>query len=152
MTRFLLCIIGRLVVTTVVLLCSAGGLDADARQRGAAQVARVGQEFKVRVGRAVTFEGESLRLRFAAVASDSRCPANVTCVWAGNAEVLIEVGAKGGRVKRVLRLNTNATGRGAVEGRYRNYTLKLVGLSPRPRDGRKTAAGEYTATLLVVKD
>ena len=152
MTRFLLSSLGRLVVTTVALLCSSGGVDADARQRGAAQVARVGHEFKVRAGRAVTFEGESLRLRFAAVAADSRCPANVNCVWAGNAEVLIEVGAKGGRGKRVLRLNTNATRQGAVEGRYRNYTVKLVELSPYPRDGRKIAAGEYTATLLVVKE
>jgi hypothetical protein len=141
-----------LVMTNVALFGGDGGAEPAARPAGATQVARVGREFKVKVGRVVTFAGESLRLRFASVAEDSRCPVNVNCVWAGNAEVLIEVGTKGGRDKQVLRLNTNAGTQGAGEGKYRGYTLKLVGLSPQPRDGRKIAAGAYAATLLVVKE
>ena len=118
----------------------------------AAQTARVGREFELKVGRAVTLDGGNLRVRLARVASDSRCPVDVTCVWAGNAEVLFEVSAKGGRGKKTLRLNTNASPERPGEGGYRRYTLKLVGLSPQPRSNQKIPAGQYTATLLVSKE
>jgi len=151
-TRGLLYGVVWLLVTNVALAGSLGGVGGLARRGGAAQVARVGREFKVRDGRAVTFEGESLWLKFAAVAADSRCPADVTCVWAGNAEVLIEAGTKGKRGKRTLRLNTNASPQGAGEGKFGRFTVKLLELSPQPRSGRKIAPGQYTATLLVSKE
>lgn len=115
----------------------------------AAQAARVGREFKVKAGRVVTLDGGKLLLRFARVAEDSRCPADVNCVWAGNAEVLVEAGAKGLRGWRTLRLNTNASRERPGEASYQRYTVKLVGLTPQPRSTGKTPAGQYTATLLV---
>jgi hypothetical protein len=134
----------RCLTAVLFLLLAAGAV--------AAQTARVGRGFKLKVGRVVTLDGGSLRLRLARVASDSRCPEDVECVWAGNAEVLVEVGARGWRGKKTLRLNTNASPERAGEGKYGRYTLKLVGLSPRPRSTRKIAAGQYTATLLVSKE
>jgi hypothetical protein len=128
-----------------VLLMLGGAAAAEA------QTARVGREFKVKVGGVVTLDGGGLRLRFVRVAEDSRCPADVNCVWAGNAEVLVEAGGKGWKGKRTLKLDTNGGGRGASEAGYGRYTLKLVALSPRPRSGRKIAPGQYTATLLVSK-
>jgi hypothetical protein len=134
----------RLLLTGVALfVCS----DA-----AAGQTARVGREFRIKVGRVVTLDGGSLRVRFARVASDSRCPSDVDCVWAGNAEVLVEVGGRGWRGRRVLTLNTNAGTQGGSEGRHGRYTLRLAGLSPQPRSGRKIAARQYTATLLVSKE
>ena len=121
----------------------------------AAQTARVGREFKIKVGQVVTLDGGSLRIRFTGVASDSRCPVDVTCVWAGNADVQFEVSAKGRRRwqgKRTLNLNTNASTERPGEEKYRRYTIKLVGLSPQPRSHRKIPAGRYTATLLVSKE
>jgi hypothetical protein len=118
----------------------------------AGQTARVGSEFKLGAGRSATLDGGSLRVRFARVASDSRCPVDVNCVWAGNAEILVEVGGRGWRGRRTLRLDTDARARGASEVRYGRYTLRLVGLSPQPRGGRKIAPGRYTATLLVSKE
>ncbi len=113
---------------------------------------RVGRELKVKVGRTVTFRGETLRLRFAKVASDSRCPEGVDCVWAGNAEVIIEASAGGARSRRTLSLNTNAGQGRAGEATYRGYTVKLVGLTPYPKAGRKIRQGEYVAALLVTKE
>ena len=137
-------VLSRLVLTGVALLaCSAAA---------AGQMARVGREFKVRAGQVVTLDGGGLRVRFARVASDSRCPADVNCVWAGNAEVSVEVGGGRWRGRRTLTLNTDAGTRGGSESRYGRYTVKLVGLSPQPRSGRKIPAGRYTATLLVVKE
>ncbi|HEX8149766.1 MAG TPA: hypothetical protein VF591_21480 [Pyrinomonadaceae bacterium] len=136
--------LARLVLTGAVLL--VGHCVA------AAQAARVGREFKIEAGRAVTLDGGGLRVRFVRVASDSRCPADVNCVWAGNAEVLFEVGARARRGRTTLTLNTNASPERPGEGRHGRYTLKLLGLAPRPRSNRKIAAGRYTATLLVVRE
>ena len=152
MKRYLLHGLAWVVLTNVVPAGVVGAAGGVVRRAGAAQAARVGREFKVRVGRSVTLERGSLRLRFASVAEDSRCPVNVHCVWAGNAEVLVEVAAKGGAGERTLRLNTNASPERPGEGKYGRYTVRLLGLSQQPRDGRKVAAGAYTATLLVVKE
>lgn len=140
------------VVIVVALLGAQGSAYGVTRRAGAAQAARVGREFTVRAGRTVTLAGENLRLRFVRVAADSRCPTGVDCVWAGNAEVIVEVGAKNRRVSKTLRLNTNASPERPAEDKYRSYTVKLVGLKPYPRTTRKIRQGDYTVTLLVVKD
>jgi hypothetical protein len=139
-------------MASVALLGGSVEAFGAVRHVGTARAARVGREFKIKAGRTVTLKGEGLRLRFVRVAADSRCPEGVECVWAGNAEVLIEVGAKNGRRKSVLRLNTNASPERPAEVKYGRYTVKLVELSPYPREGRRLAAGAYTVTLLVVKD
>jgi hypothetical protein len=155
MKRFLLHGLALLVLTNVALADSPGkvagspGRAGGGATRRRAQSVRLGREFKLKVGRSVTFERQSLRLRLLSVAGDSRCPLNVACVWAGNAEVLVEVGNRSGKGKTTLRLNTNPSREGAGEGKYGHYSVKLVELSPQPRDGRKIKAGEYTATLLV---
>lgn len=118
----------------------------------AAQTARVGREFKVKAGRAVTLDGGRLRIRFARVASDSRCPVNVHCVWAGNAEVLVDVGGRGWGGKTTLTLNTDASPERPGEVRHGRYTLRLLGLAPQPRSTGKIAPGRYTATLLVSRE
>ena len=133
------------LVLTVVALLGGHGVAA-------AQTARVGREFNLKVGRAVTLDGGGLRVRLARVVSDSRCPVDVQCVWAGNAEVLVEVGGRGWRKRTTLRLNTIGTPAMPGEGRYGRYTLKLVGLAPQPRSTGKIAAGRYTATLLVSRE
>jgi hypothetical protein len=150
-TRTLTCCLLWLVITDAALPVCRGASHADARLVGATQAARVGREFKIRVGRRVTLKGEGLRLRFVSVDGDSRCPEGVTCVWAGDAEVLLEADVRGGGRKR-LKLHTNANPQTKEEDGYRRYRVKLVGLSPYPRSGRKIAPGEYTATLLVSKD
>ena len=134
----------RCLTTLLFVLLAAGAC--------AAQTARVGREFEARAGRVVTLDGGALRLRFVRVASDSRCPVDVDCVWAGNAEVLFEVGGRGRRGESLLTLNTSAGGGRASEGRRGRYTVRLVSLSPQPRRNRKIAQGQYRATLLVSKE
>ncbi|HYH85436.1 MAG TPA: hypothetical protein VEX60_08130 [Pyrinomonadaceae bacterium] len=116
-----------------------------------AKSVRLGREFKLRAGQRAVLKGGSLRIKFAAVENDSRCPKNVTCVWAGNAEVLLEVGARRGRGKS-LKLNSSGSPQLSNEVEYRGYKLKLVSLSPYPQEGRKIAAGDYTVTLLVSRE
>jgi hypothetical protein len=141
-----------IVAACAALLASPCAAYGVTRRAGAPQSTRAGREFIVRAGRTVTLAREDLRLRFVRVASDSRCPTGVDCVWAGNAEVLVEVGTMNRRVSKTLKLNTNASPERPAEDKYRGYTVKLVGLKPHPRANRKVRQGKYTATLLVVRD
>jgi hypothetical protein len=152
MTRLLTACLMWLALINVLPSGGRGAVIVDARPRGATQLARTGQEFKIKVGRRVTFERDSLRIKFVAVLNDSRCPKDVTCVWAGNAEVLLEVSTGVGRGKRSLKLNTNGNGQNSQEGKYQRFRVKLLELSPYPQSGRKIEAGEYTATLSVSKE
>ncbi len=48
-------------------------------------------------------------IRFKEVISDSRCPKDVTCVWAGEAKVLIEIFEKGKLInKKLVVINPSA--------------------------------------------
>ncbi|HEX8115889.1 MAG TPA: hypothetical protein VF521_01330 [Pyrinomonadaceae bacterium] len=115
------------------------------------RTAPAAHEFELRAGQSTTFDRGRLRIRFVRVASDSRCPLDVQCVWAGNAEVILELRLKGQRGTKTLRLNTNASPERPSEGSYGRYNLKLSGLAPQRRSSQEIRPGRYTATLQVTR-
>jgi len=132
-------------VVALLLLGSRSVADGNPRSLSSPAAARVGREFKLKARHEVTLKGEGLRIRFAEVKEDSRCPADVKCVWAGTAKVRVEVSYRGrGRKSLTLSLLNNSA---PVD--YRNYKISLVGLSPYPRSDKKIAPRDYEATLLV---
>jgi hypothetical protein len=110
-----------------------------------AKDAALDQEFEVRVGQWVTIEGERLRVTLSRVAEDSRCPEGVTCVWAGNAKVVLRL-SKGRRRASTLTLNT---GMDPKQAAFRGYEVKLVKLDPYPKEKRRIRRRDYVATLVV---
>jgi hypothetical protein len=139
-----------LLFVAAAFTISCAGAVADRPRGGGKPVGvRLGQEFKLRAGGRAAVEGEGLKVRFDSVTSDSRCPEGVTCVWAGNAEVLIEAEAGGGPA--VIRLNTHGGDNYPKERRHRQYAVGLVGLSPHPARGIETKATDYEVTLVIRK-
>jgi len=139
------------VVTCFVLLAGWNAAYGSPHSKGRTQVARLGREFRLRARQQVTLKGETLRIKFVEVKEDSRCPADVKCVWAGNAAVQLDVSIRG-RGSKSLTLNTNSSSSLVDENLYRGYRVKLVELTPYPRSNRKIAAGDYVVTLLVNKE
>ena len=109
--------------------------------------AQVGQEFTLRVGEQAQIREAGLRITFSRVADDSRCPQGVTCIWAGNGRVRLKASRGAGRDKDV-QLNTGIEPK---HGRVGEYEVRLVSLSPYPREGARIKRDEYVATLVVVK-
>lgn len=83
-----------------------------------------GRHFEMSVGQQVALPDAST-LRYVGTANDSRCPPDVQCIRAGDANVLFDHAANSGSVARVT-LNTERT-RSVVVGAWR---LHLVGLTP----------------------
>lgn len=138
-------------ITCFVLLGCLNAADGNPPAKSGTQVARLGREFKLRARHQVTLKREGLQIRFAVVKEDSRCPADVKCIWAGNAAVQLDVSIRG-RGRKSLTLNTNGGSSLVDENHYRGYTVKLVELSPYPRSTKNIAAGDYVVTLLVSKE
>jgi len=137
-----------LVTFSMVLAC--GGAFASVSANGAAQTVRLEREFKLRPGQQASVKGTKLRITFMSVKDDSRCPKDVTCVWAGNATVRLWV--TNGRSSKSLTLNTAKSQSLSNEVVYQGYKITLVDLSPYPHSKHKIAKSDYRATLLVSKE
>ena len=57
--------------------------------------ATLGSPFQLRVGQTASVAPQGPIIEFVEVVEDSRCPANVTCVWAGRALILVRVSSSG---------------------------------------------------------
>ena len=104
----------------------------------------LGQSFELRAGTAAILRG-GLKVTFDRVGSDSRCPMDAICVWAGDAVITLRLSQPAGsQVEREL--HTNPSGSEAL---YLAYVIKLVALAPYPRSDRQIRPDDYVATLTV---
>jgi hypothetical protein len=91
---------------------------------------------------------ENIEIRFGGVLEDSRCPVDVQCVWAGNAQAALGVGPRRGTqgpTEQVL-LNTS---QGAQSGESWGLRLTLVDLTPAPRSTQPIPPEDYLIRLKV---
>lgn len=59
--------------------------------QSAAKTANLGGQVALAPGQDVLVIGEPLRIEFAAVISDSRCPSGATCIWQGEASCRLKI-------------------------------------------------------------
>jgi hypothetical protein len=95
---------------------------------------------------------EKLRLRFAELLEDSRCPTQVECFWTGQARIALSVHPDGSGPTTV-EFNTNpAPGQTAKIAEFGQYRIELQSLDPYPQTPDDPIAFEdYRATLVMRK-
>ncbi|HLL76952.1 MAG TPA: hypothetical protein VK421_16980 [Pyrinomonadaceae bacterium] len=133
-----------------VALCSslvlASAFVKTSRTQGRAEV-KVGEEFKLGVGRSAALKGGGLEVEFVSVVEDSRCPRGAECIWEGNARISL-------RLKRPrespaeIELNTNLE---PQRSSCLGYEVRLIGLSPYPVANEALDKKRYVAALEVRK-
>jgi hypothetical protein len=102
------------------------------------------QSVELRAGSSATLEG-GLTIAFDRVTSDSRCPTNALCVWAGDAIVAVSLSqGSGGPAARELHTDARAS-----EASYLAYSIKLLTLAPYPQTDRAIRPEDYVATIEV---
>lgn len=101
-----------------------------------------GESFALSVGQQIVLP-DAATLRYVGIANDSRCPPNVQCIRAGDADVLFDFTSSGASPARIS-LNTERA-RTANIGAWR---LQLLGLAPgnMPRATLRIDAYETGAT------
>jgi hypothetical protein len=130
------------LVFSLLTACHDGPADPS-DQRTAA----LGEEFELAPGQSAAVGEEGLRVTFKSVADDSRCAVDVTCVWEGDATVLVSV-VRSSQSPADLELHTSRRG-GAAEETYERYLVRLTRLAPQPVSTRDTDPASYRATLVV---
>ena len=131
--------------------CSANGAGSVTESDlGVSSEVALDQEFQLQVGeRAVVPPGGTqpggLTITFLRVTQDSRCPSDVTCVWSGDAEVVLELVTRESGSQTVT-VHTHVEPRTATAV---GYAVRLVDLDPYPRSETPIAPSSYVATLIV---
>ncbi len=88
-----------------------------------------------------------LRVSFAQVTEDSRCPASVVCAWQGNGGIRLDVTTGGGT--QSVRLNTAGGTTFPREASAAGYTFELVELDPQRQTADPIPLQRYRATIRV---
>ena len=137
---------------------------------------RFGEPFALRLGARAEFNGDSL-LAFDDVPSDSRCPVDALCVWAGEAVVSVRFAVRSSPPPPPLRLEGFSNGALIVDGvavpvpwctaepspinchlstsvgkstvTTGAYAIRLIQLTPAPRAVAPVARGDYVGTFVV---
>ena len=95
----------------------------------------------------VTTTGK-ITVNFIEVMEDSRCPANVNCIWAGNARVKISL-KRGRSSAKTFELNSTLDPRVIV---FDCYEISFGGLTPRPgEEAERGAASVSTLTISIAE-
>lgn len=101
-----------------------------------------GADFELEPGKTVQLAGTGVRVTLLEVVNDSRCPVDVVCVTAGDAEVRLAVVGEG--EDRTVSLHVMQEPRSVTIGAVR---LELTGLTPSPRSTVTIAPAEYRARI-----
>lgn len=141
-----------LLLCLLLAACGGGG-DADAPRaqptQAGDQTAGAAYTLTLRAGQPTELPAEALTLKLGTV-EDSRCPAQVQCVWAGEARVSVNV-AQAGQAAADLALVIGASQdpKASPKGTYRGYTITLQALEPTPQQAGPVALDQYRATVRV---
>lgn len=100
------------------------------------------------VGDYLIFRDNSLR--FKEVISDSRCPKDVTCVWAGEAKILVELYRNGSFLKEKILTLSNSTIPLEFSVQGVNYSINKMVLYPYPTT--KLVDPDYSLEIMIVEE
>jgi hypothetical protein len=112
------------------------------------QFAQPEQAFTLAIGDSIIFQPAGLTIEFVEVKSDSRCPADVVCVWAGEATVHIKSTTQGPPVEADLTIPNTEKNSILLKGDVgSSYNLQFLDLKPYP-NSKNPSKDEYKATFV----
>jgi len=123
-----------------LLLASAGCAGVQT-----AAIVEPGASFTLAPGETATVRGTDARLTFKRVTEDSRCPVDVTCVWAGDARIEVTI-SRNGAADDTRILSITPPKHEAVVG---NLRIRFVSLAPTPRQADANVPRKYRAEFVV---
>jgi hypothetical protein len=106
-----------------------------------------GQEFTLPIGKTAVIIGEDLSLKFVDVTADSRCPAGVVCVWAGEAKCWMSVTYQGSESDVFFTQPGSSEG---AEDLFQQYRVSFK-LEPYPESGQQINKSDYKLVMTIIK-
>jgi len=111
--------------------------------------ADLGKQFYIRVGQTESVEPGNIQVKLIKVTDDSRCPSDVTCIWAGEVKVVLNVTIDGqGSGETILTLGANNNDDQNVKN-IGGYYVKVIAVNPYPVSTKIIGQSDYIVTLIV---
>ena len=110
---------------------------------------QLGVSVDLKIGETLGAENSEWSVTLAGVASDSRCPRDVTCVWAG--EVTVSLVSRQ-RDKDSVELDLTLGPIGVPSAAFNEFRVTLQAVSPAPIAGQTIPLEEYVATIVVNRE
>ncbi|TDN87325.1 hypothetical protein DET49_11215 [Salegentibacter sp. 24] len=93
------------------------------------------------LGEMFNFGGNEIR--FKEVIVDSRCPTNVTCIWTGEAKILVEIYKNEGLIKEEI-ISTRSQKFFSISKLFQgDFSLTILWLLPYPKASKKIKPSDY---------
>jgi len=124
-----------------ILTCVALAGCGSARSQQTQSV-DLGAEVTLAPGATASVKATEMKVRFVAVTEDSRCPRDVTCIWAGEVKVTLEI-QESPKVSSKVEIIEGAS---TVAGPYH---VTVVRVEPQPMSTARIAPQDYRATLKI---
>ena len=105
----------------------------------------LGIAFPLGLGESASIAETDLRLTFADIVRDSRCPEDVTCIVAGEAVVVLDAQSGGKRAS----LTFKVAPRGNDAQRFKTFNITIVGVEPKPQSDRQIDYSHYVVGVVV---
>jgi hypothetical protein len=126
------------IATAFVLLMSSSACTSIQP----AVIVEPGASFTLAPGQTATVRGTDTRITFKRVSEDSRCPVDVTCVWAGDAKIEIVIDPNGPATRILSITPPNNSAQAGI------LRIRFVGLTPVPRQADGNAPRNYLAEFV----
>ena len=110
--------------------------------------ATLDSKFQLAVGQTGFVESENIKITFLEVTADSRCPSDVTCIWAGEVKVLVNIWKDDQDLGGSTLVGQAANDDQAVKT-FDGYSIKLLKVDPYPISTQAIGPSDYTITLIV---
>ncbi|MBR9989969.1 MAG: hypothetical protein KFH98_09450 [Gemmatimonadetes bacterium] len=129
----------------VSLTSGCGGALEPVEHGGNVVIAEAGDTVDLRFGESALLGTDGARITFTTVESDSRCPVDVTCVWAGDAHVRI-TGDGLSSPAQSLDLHTGVE---PVAAEFAGYRIRLIDVTPVRRENDTVRPSDYSIRLAI---
>jgi hypothetical protein len=129
-----------------LLLAAMAGAGGHHHPAAKANGPALDKPFEIRAGETAVIASEGLKIRFREVKNDSRCAQGLSCVWAGDAETLLEVETDP-KDRAEVGLHTHS--QFATSASFGKYRIQLQELRPLAKREQAVNPREYVVTLLV---
>ena len=107
-------------------------------------------QFQLKVNETFLLESGGIKVQLLNVTSDSRCPSDVTCIWQGEAKVLVNVIQNNQDIGNFILTSRSGQPDLAVQS-FDGYSIQVAKVEPYPMSGKKISLSDYLVTFSIYK-
>jgi hypothetical protein len=134
-----------LLLSLIIAATTACGRSGEPVDPGInSQIVQAGDTIVLHHGESARLGDSGTVITFRTVEADSRCPVDVTCVWAGDAHITLDARAPGDI--RTIDLHSGTDPR---EARVAGYRIRLIDVAPQRREADVVTPRDYSVRLAI---